>query len=179
VRPSGQANGPEESRTISIVSDGSLGREILAWLRSVFRGWVAATTGGGLVAVAGTYVAISGPRAEVVRACGGLVFGAAPVTGLFRAWQVEYRKRRDLDLQVLVLGRAATARPAGPRLCLWFDPDDPLCDQTGGGDQRFRVQVLNSGDQRAEGVSVVLDDVWPPNSAPRLAPFSEREGGST
>ncbi len=72
---------------------------------------------------------------------------------------------------------ARSSLPERPTLRLDFDPKDGLCFDNTGGDQHFRVQVWNDGEQRAENVRVVLDEVEPPAPSLRLEAFSEMKTG--
>ena len=65
--------------------------------------------------------------------------------------------RADLD----ECRSALRSKPSGPKLSLQFDPLDPRCVAVEGGDETFRVKVVNDGDTRASSVSVVLSDVIP------------------
>jgi len=155
--------------------------EIVLWVRAVFRGWVAATTGSGLVAVIGTYVAVSGPSAEIVRAGGWVVFTIALIVGLFQAWQREYRRRGKLE--------------ATPALRLHFVPGEAPYEQDdqaeldeasshwGCYSHHVRVGVTHDGPKHVEEVRVVVASIDPlPEGFPikrALAPMDEPGGTST
>jgi hypothetical protein len=142
------------------------------------RHWVSFVTSGTLAAVAILTTNVFGLHISPWLFAAVFIWIGAMVAG-FQAWNdthhegqqvaTDLRATRDeRDRQIVALRaeldtarRELQAKPSGPKLALRFDSGDPLCVSTEGGDETFRVQVVNDGDTRATDVRVVLDSVEP------------------
>lgn len=188
-RPRHCARGPRGARRRAIVAaiptEMHSKQGLVSYLGALLHHWFAFITGGAAAAIAVLVTNALGFQIDRWVFVGVFVWVGIIVAG-FKAWDERHREviqgaadlaaaRADRSREIVEHERAlaalradlddcrsaARSKPSGPRLSLRFDPGDPQCVSTEGGDETFRVKVVNEGDTRATNVSVVLSELHP------------------